>query len=218
MLIESIIRTELIMREDSPYVPRDEPGEPRRSKRQRKTRKEIVAPSFDFADEQTEIKFEDDEGDATEDEYLPKSPSANTLKRARSASLEAGPSSRPTDKRPRVKGTRKPRNTKKTCSKVDVRGKRFKCGQCSQTFSKAQDVTRHAKKEHLGIRFPCCGVPYEERMDYELFYDTIITMDDGTLWIGGCGTVYSRQDALLRHLRERKGRKCMTLPDYKRRR
>ena len=208
-LKKSIIRTEVIEREDSPYVPRSEPVAIRRSKRQRK--KDIIAPSLDFADEEIERRFED-EGDATDDEYLPETPFVSKLKRARSTSLEADGIPQLTGKRPRVEENRKPRGAKKNSSRVGFGNKRFKCDLCPQTFSKAQDAHRHAKHKHLGIKFVCCGVPYEERLKYTLFYDTIITMD-GTPWIGGCGAIYSRQDALLRHLREGKGSKCTT-PDY----
>jgi hypothetical protein len=67
-----------------------------------------------------------------------------------------------------------------------------------------QDFSRHLIS-HKGIKIPCNGVPYADRdqwagaitEDMEPFKDA----QTGELRIGGCQKVFSRRDALRRHIK-----------------
>jgi hypothetical protein len=76
------------------------------------------------------------------------------------------------------------------------------CRECGKEFNRASDTRRHAVSVHAREGWVCRGVR-EDRAD-ELGVHVTPDMpkfeEDGTVWVGGCGIVCSRADALKRHI------------------
>ena len=91
---------------------------------------------------------------------------------------------------------------------------RWKCPHCPyvQRNRRSPDLKRHVETHtrdpHVAA-WVCCGVPAENAIDLgvpsEVVRDAPLFDFGGVTMIGGCRKVFSRRDALMRHLRKRKG-------------
>ncbi|KAI1784158.1 hypothetical protein LXA43DRAFT_1101676 [Ganoderma leucocontextum] len=91
---------------------------------------------------------------------------------------------------------------------------RWKCPHCLyvQRNRRSPDLKRHVQTHTRGAHvavWVCCGVPTENAVELgvpsEVVCDAPLFDFDGVTMIGGCRKVFSRRDALIRHLRKRKG-------------
>ena len=102
-----------------------------------------------------------------------------------------------------------------TPSPVARRRNRWACPHCPyvQHNRRAPDFKRHLKTHTHGADvalWVCCGVYAPDAMDHgvpaEVLRQGEIIEFDGLQMIGGCRKTFSRRDALIRHLKARKGR------------
>ncbi|KAM5543549.1 hypothetical protein V8D89_002800 [Ganoderma adspersum] len=91
---------------------------------------------------------------------------------------------------------------------------RWKCPHCPyvQRNRRSPDLKRHVETHTRGAHvaaWVCCGVPAETAVELgvpsEVVRDAPLFDFDGVTMVGGCRKVFSRRDALIRHLRKRKG-------------
>ncbi|KAI0754072.1 hypothetical protein C8Q80DRAFT_1116906 [Daedaleopsis nitida] len=93
----------------------------------------------------------------------------------------------------------------------------WKCPYCTyvQKGRRKQDLRRHVathtRPAHVAY-WSCCGVPLSQAAQAGVPEDRIANAEatatefyEGECLVGGCGQVFSRRDALQRHLREKKG-------------
>ncbi|PIL23212.1 hypothetical protein GSI_14521 [Ganoderma sinense ZZ0214-1] len=95
-----------------------------------------------------------------------------------------------------------------------ISSNRWKCPHCPyvQRNRRSPDLKRHVethtRSAHIAA-WVCCGVPasnaVELGMPPEAVRDAPLFDFDGVTMIGGCRKVFSRRDALIRHLRKREG-------------
>ena len=91
---------------------------------------------------------------------------------------------------------------------------RWKCPHCPyvQRNRRSPDLKRHIETHthHAHVAaWVCCGVPAENAVELgvppEVVRDAPLFDFGGVTMVGGCRKVFSRQDALMRHLRKRTG-------------
>ena len=97
---------------------------------------------------------------------------------------------------------------------VTTSSNRWECPHCPyvQRNRRSPDLKRHIETHTLGARvaaWVCCGVPVENAVELglpsELVRDAPLFDFGGVMMVGGCRKVFSRRDALMRHLRKRTG-------------
>jgi hypothetical protein len=95
-----------------------------------------------------------------------------------------------------------------------VSQKSAKCWSCMhcdyvQKNHRRPDLKRHIAGHYPSVANVCCGVPIEQAARYGIVDVSEAAEYQGELWIGGCWQVFSRRDALIRHLKNQK-KKCVS--------
>ncbi len=101
------------------------------------------------------------------------------------------------------------------------RNKEFSCRLCSSrsSFARHSDLKRHILTHDLQQKNStvCCGISQEEALERDIDPNHVRTWRlDGELRIGACGETFSRNDALLRHVKLQTSQ-CLLLSEYQKR-
>jgi hypothetical protein len=97
------------------------------------------------------------------------------------------------------------------------KNKEFSCHICSsRSFTRQSDLIRHVTTHdpQQTKSTVCCGISEEEALERDIDPKLVRTRRlEGELRIGACGEIFSRNDALLRHVRLRTSQ-CLLLSEY----
>ncbi|KAF9485851.1 hypothetical protein BDN70DRAFT_870754 [Pholiota conissans] len=79
----------------------------------------------------------------------------------------------------------------------------WECPACdwTQTNERLPDFKRHLRTHLRDVSYRCCGVPYRDAEAHGVPADAVPYAYEGDLKVGGCMILFSRLDALVRHVK-----------------